>query len=93
MGKMQKTEIEKFAVGYPYPTDWVEIVLIYFDYDTEKADKALLNSNIAEDIINNTTNMDCGITECCGYDFGMEGFGNVKVKFCPLCGKRIIKVS
>ena len=38
----------------------------------------------------NTTILIYGFTECCGYDFGLKGFGNFKVKFCPLCGKRII---
>lgn len=33
-----------------------------------------------------------GITECCGYDFGADGIGKTKVRFCPLCGKRIVNV-
>lgn len=39
-----------------------------------------------------TTTMTDGITECCGYDFGVDGFGNKnsKIKFCPSCGKRIV---
>ena len=28
-----------------------------------------------------------GVTECCGYDFGMDAFE--KPKFCPMCGKKI----
>ncbi len=40
----------------------------------------------------NTTTLIDGVTECCGYDFGEDGFGKVKVKFCPLCGKRIVKI-
>ena len=92
MKKMTKTEIEKFAVGYPYPTDWVEIVLICFDFDIKKANEILLSSDKTKNLINNTTTMTDGFTSCCGYDFGSEGFGKVKVKYCPLCGKRIIKV-
>ena len=93
MSKMTKLEIEKFAVGYPYPTDWIETVLLYFDFDTEKASDVLFSSDKTKDVINNTTGMECGITECCGYDFGIDGFGKVKVKYCPLCGKKIIKVN
>ncbi len=40
----------------------------------------------------NTATLIDGVTECCGYDFGKDGFGKVKVKFCPLCGKRIVKI-
>ena len=53
MGKMTRTEIGKFAVGYPYPTDWVEAVLLYFNFDTEKASEVLLSSNKTKDIVNN----------------------------------------
>lgn len=30
-----------------------------------------------------------GITNCCKYDFGVDGFGKIKVKYCPICGKPI----
>lgn len=90
---MTKNQIEKFAVGYPYPTDWVEAVLLYFDFDTKKASDVLFSSDKTSAVINNTTGMKCGFTLCCGYDFGIDGFGKVKVKYCPLCGKKIIKVS
>lgn len=33
--------IEKFAVGYPYPTDYVEILLKKYDYDTTKVHEIL----------------------------------------------------
>lgn len=61
--------------------------------DEECISEKILSSNKTKCVINNTTGMKCGITECCGYDFGIEGFGKVKVKYCPLCGKKIIKVS
>lgn len=37
--------------------------------------------------------MNCGITECCGYDFGTEAFAKVKPKYCPMCGKKIMKIK
>lgn len=44
MKKMTNNQIEKFAVGYPYPTDWVEDVLIKCNFDLDKAKKILLSS-------------------------------------------------
>lgn len=29
-----------------------------------------------------------GVTICCGYDFGID---KDKAKYCPICGKRLIK--
>lgn len=30
-----------------------------------------------------------GITECCGYDFGIDAFQRELSKFCPVCGRKI----
>lgn len=30
---MTQNQVEKFAVGYPYPTDYVEILLKKYNYD------------------------------------------------------------
>ena len=30
-----------------------------------------------------------GVTTCCGYDFGVDGFDK-KIKYCPICGKKIV---
>ncbi len=40
---MKRQEIEKFAVGYPYPTDWIESVLRFCDYDKNEAHIILCN--------------------------------------------------
>jgi hypothetical protein len=42
-------------------------------------------------IIKNGALVNCGITECCGYDFGEDAFEKNKPKFCPMCGKKITK--
>lgn len=34
---MTKRQIEKFVVGYPYPTDYVETVLVKYKFDVLKA--------------------------------------------------------
>ena len=36
MDEMNRQQIEKFAVGYPVPTDWVAILLYKYNYDTMK---------------------------------------------------------
>lgn len=40
---MKKSKIEKFAVGYPYPTEWVEKVLKHCNYDKQKSHEILCN--------------------------------------------------
>lgn len=34
------------------------------------------------------TTMEDGITTCCGYDFGLDGF-DPTICFCPKCGRKI----
>lgn len=36
------------------------------------------------------TELEDGITTCCGYDFGMDQFDDT-IRFCPKCGRRIHK--
>ena len=38
---MTKRQIEKFAVGYPYPTDYVEILLKKYNFDKAKTHEVL----------------------------------------------------
>ncbi len=38
---MTKRQVEKFAVGYPYPTDYVEILLAKYGPDTVKVHEIL----------------------------------------------------
>lgn len=38
---MTHKQIEKFSVGYPYPADYVEILLKKYNYDTEKVHEIL----------------------------------------------------
>lgn len=52
---MNRNQIGKFAVGYPYPTDWVEMVLRHFAFDTDKAKEALIDSNRTYEIVQKQT--------------------------------------
>jgi len=38
---MTREQIEKFAVGYPYPTDYIEDILRKCEFDKEKAHRIL----------------------------------------------------
>lgn len=38
---MTRKQIEKFAVGYPYPTDYIETILGKYDFDKKKTSEAL----------------------------------------------------
>ena len=37
-------QMEKFAVGYPVPTDWVEMLLDYYNNDINKVHLILLKT-------------------------------------------------
>lgn len=41
---MTRNQIEKFALGYPYPTDYVEIILRKCGFDKEKVHQILCGS-------------------------------------------------
>ena len=42
---------------------------------------------------NEKTRIIDGITECCGYDFGIDAFQRELSKFCPVCGRKIERSS
>lgn len=46
MKRMTKSQIEEFAVGYPYSTDYIEILLISHDYNKEKVHEILIQPQI-----------------------------------------------
>lgn len=41
---MTKGQVEEFAVGYPYPTDYIEILLTKYRFDTVKVKEILCRS-------------------------------------------------
>lgn len=42
---------------------------------------------------NEKTRIIDGITECCGYDFGIDAFQRELSKFCPVCGRKIERID
>lgn len=63
------------------------------EYKLEELQKvyAILNGEADQDgDSGETTKMVDGITECCGYDFGTDQFDE-DVKYCPMCGRKIVK--
>lgn len=48
--KLTKTQIEKFAVGHPYPTDVVEKVLEHTNWNQKKASRILIDRNKTLDV-------------------------------------------
>lgn len=47
-----------------------------------------INSWCETEIIKESTYLIDGVTSCCGYDFGTD---MDKAKFCPICGKKLIR--
>lgn len=63
------------------------------EYTLEELQKvyAILNGEADQDDDElETTQMVDGITECCGYDFGTDQF-DADIKYCPMCGRKIVK--
>lgn len=42
---------------------------------------------------NEKTRIIDGVTECCGYDFGLDAFRIEMSKFCPACGRKVERSS
>ena len=88
---MTKNQIEKFALGFPYPTDWVETVLKITNFDTEIAKEILADKEKTLAIWQNGTIMNDGVALCCGYDFGEDTFNKkLNIGYCPICGRKIV---
>lgn len=61
---------------------------------SENAWKSIANfldsQKIEYEEVDTGTTLENGITTCCGYNFGLDKFGETKLKFCPICGAEII---
>lgn len=44
VGNYDKRQIKKFAIGYTYPTDYVEILLKKYSFDAERVHNILCGS-------------------------------------------------
>ena len=54
-----------------------------------RAEAVPCNRHTAVERNNEKTRIIDGITECCGYDFGIDAFQRELSKFCPVCGMKI----
>lgn len=61
----------------------LEEVQQYSAIGTPKECRAAVERN------NEKTRIIDGVTECCGYDFGIDAFQRELSKFCPVCGRKI----
>nr|UWD76662.1 MAG: hypothetical protein [Bacteriophage sp.] len=63
--------------------EWLEELKQYRAIGTLEECRAAVERN------NEKTRIIDGITECCGYDFGIDAFQRELSKFCPVCGRKI----
>ena len=63
--------------------EWLEELKQYRAIGTPEECRAAVERN------NEKTRIIDGITECCGYDFGIDAFQRELSKFCPVCGMKI----
>lgn len=61
----------------------------YIDVLFRIADEAMKNVSEKTLLNKNESKLIDGITECCGFDFGLD---QDKANFCPVCGKKLIHV-
>ena len=78
---------EEFERKYPFDITWVDTELDYI-VEIEKFAKEELIEEFGENDNNTKFDMIDGVTTCCGYDFGTD---EKKIRFCPICGKKITK--
>lgn len=79
----QNCERKREIQGYEMAINALEEVQKYRAIGTpEECRESVERSNEKTRIID-------GVTECCGYDFGIDAFQMGLSKFCPVCGKKI----
>lgn len=59
------------------------------DWDAYRAIGTPEECRAAVERNNEKTRIIDGVTECCGYDFGIDAFRIELSKFCPVCGRKI----
>lgn len=94
MKSLKDTSVEISSVLDGKCFDWCDFYLPYEQVDILFAIAVKALDNSQKESKSKTTDRSestliDGITECCGYDFGMDTeFAN----FCPICGKKLIRI-
>ena len=76
-------QCKKCAKEHDQLAEWLEELKQYRAIGTLEDCQAAVERN------NEKTRIIDGITECCGYDFGIDAFQRELSKFCPVCGRKI----
>lgn len=76
------TQCKKCAEEHIQLAEWLEELKQYRVIGTPEECRAAERNSEKTRIID-------GITECCGYDFGIDAFQRELSKFCPVCGRKI----
>lgn len=63
------------------------------DWDAYRAIGTPEECRAAVERNNEKTRIIDGVTECCGYDFGIDAFRIEMSKFCPACGRKVERNS
>lgn len=77
------SECELCAQEHDQLVEWLEELQQYRAIGTPEECRAAVERN------NEKTRIIDGVTECCGYDFGIDAFRIELSKFCPACGRKI----
>ena len=68
----KQQQIEEYAVGYSYPTDYIEILLRRYNYDTERVHEILLKSY--NEVVEEVQNANSHVTIMSILDFMCDKF-------------------
>ena len=78
-----KSDCLQCAQEHEQLAKWMEELKQYRAIGTPEECRAAVERN------NEKTRIIDGVTECCGYDVGIDAFRIELSKFCPVCGRKI----
>ena len=81
------SECDLCAQEHDQLVEWLEELQQYRAIGTPEECRAAVERN------NEKTRIIDGVTECCGYDFGLDAFRIEMSKFCPACGRKVERSS
>lgn len=81
---------EDFEKKFPFETVWEDTDLDYIEEIEKFAKEKLVEIFSRQENEEYEPDMIDGVTTCCGYDFGTD---LKRVKYCPICGKRLVIIK